>query len=253
MSPPIRDGSGSSIGSIRLGDGSEISEVRTGAGDVLFTAIPDSAVFLHEDWGDSEYENRSGTETATYNGVQGIYRPEWTVQTGSSSVSSGQLSFDTDPTVLSTGINIDLSQTVRWFWDINTGGSGRFSGGLFAETNNESTGGGFPALEDGYHIMSRETQTDTVIVREDAGGNTATVAIDTSGSITDGYIGAERTSNGDWTLYGTEGSLSDPKTDLFSSTHQLATGSDSTYTTANFISIGQKFSSGGIIHEGKSF
>ncbi|AFH22952.1 hypothetical protein OSG_eHP39_00060 [environmental Halophage eHP-39] len=42
MSPPIRDGSGSSIGSIRLGDGSEIAEVRTGAGDVLFSAIPDS-------------------------------------------------------------------------------------------------------------------------------------------------------------------------------------------------------------------
>jgi len=41
MSPPIRDGSGNSIGSIRLGDGSEISEVRTGAGDVLFAASPD--------------------------------------------------------------------------------------------------------------------------------------------------------------------------------------------------------------------
>jgi len=45
MSPPIRDGSGSSIGSIRLGDGSEIAEVRTGAGDVLFSAsIPDSGL-----------------------------------------------------------------------------------------------------------------------------------------------------------------------------------------------------------------
>jgi len=36
MSPPIRDGSGNSIGSIRLGDGSEIAAVRTGAGDVVF-------------------------------------------------------------------------------------------------------------------------------------------------------------------------------------------------------------------------
>jgi len=44
MSPPIRDGSGNSIGSIRLGDGSEISEVRTGAGDVLFSGILDSVV-----------------------------------------------------------------------------------------------------------------------------------------------------------------------------------------------------------------
>jgi len=51
MSPPIRDGSGSSIGSIRLGDGSEISEVRTGAGEVLFRAvtIPDGSVSRSSD------------------------------------------------------------------------------------------------------------------------------------------------------------------------------------------------------------
>jgi len=48
MSPPIREGSGDSIGSIRLGDGSEISEVRTGAGDVVFSAIPDSGGHLFE-------------------------------------------------------------------------------------------------------------------------------------------------------------------------------------------------------------
>jgi len=51
MSPPIRDGSGSSIGSIRLGDGSEIAEVRTGAGDVLFNAappIPNSVIALYD-------------------------------------------------------------------------------------------------------------------------------------------------------------------------------------------------------------
>jgi hypothetical protein len=48
---PIRDGSGNSIGSIRLGDGTEISEVRTGAGDVLFSAappIPDTAVHFFQ-------------------------------------------------------------------------------------------------------------------------------------------------------------------------------------------------------------
>jgi len=39
MSPPIREGSGDSIGAIRLGDGTEISEVRTGAGDVVFDSI----------------------------------------------------------------------------------------------------------------------------------------------------------------------------------------------------------------------
>jgi len=47
MSPPIREGSGDSIGSIRLGDGSEISEVRTGAGDVLFSAGPESTLLAY--------------------------------------------------------------------------------------------------------------------------------------------------------------------------------------------------------------
>jgi len=51
MSPPIREGSGDSIGSIRLGDGSEISEVRTGAGDVLFSSGPDAVIDQFEGGG----------------------------------------------------------------------------------------------------------------------------------------------------------------------------------------------------------
>jgi len=47
MSPPIRDGSGDSIGSIRLGDGSEIAAVRTGAGDTVFSAGPPNSL-LHQ-------------------------------------------------------------------------------------------------------------------------------------------------------------------------------------------------------------
>jgi len=65
MSPPIRDGSGSGIGSIRLGDGSEISEVRTGAGDVLFSAISDSIVDGFEE---VQYENKNNTLSDYYSG-----------------------------------------------------------------------------------------------------------------------------------------------------------------------------------------
>jgi len=58
MSPPIRDGSGDSIGSIRLGDGTEISEVRTGAGDVLFSASQiNNSAFDHR-WA---FDEGSGT------------------------------------------------------------------------------------------------------------------------------------------------------------------------------------------------
>jgi len=72
MSPPIRDGSGSSIGAIRLGDGSEIAEVRTGAGDVLFSAIPDSQIHHYnpDNFTTSNWPDDVGTsDIATISGL----------------------------------------------------------------------------------------------------------------------------------------------------------------------------------------
>jgi len=74
MSPPIRDGSGSSIGSIRLGDGSEISEVRTGAGDVVFSARPDSVVLnaTGENYDGSQFVSTIGPNIPDINGNPSI-------------------------------------------------------------------------------------------------------------------------------------------------------------------------------------
>jgi len=77
MSPPIRDGSGDSIRSIRLGDGSEISEVRTGAGDVLFSAIPDSGAYrltLDESTPSDSFNNNDFSKSASgvTTGVAGL-------------------------------------------------------------------------------------------------------------------------------------------------------------------------------------
>jgi hypothetical protein len=73
MSPPIRDGSGNSIGSIRLGDGTEISEVRTGTGDVVFSgdAIPDSVILRYnaEDENTTTATDSIGSNDGTLNGV----------------------------------------------------------------------------------------------------------------------------------------------------------------------------------------
>jgi len=89
MSPPIRDGSGSSIGSIRLGDGTEISEVRTGAGDVLFsaTSIPDSAVhrWKLDDVSTGTVTDSVGSFDGTVNGTTSV---SGTFQGGSASQSS---------------------------------------------------------------------------------------------------------------------------------------------------------------------
>jgi len=60
MSPPIRDGSGDSIGSIRLGDGTEISEVRTGAGDVLFSGLGESTLLAYGSDDDNVYVHDVG-------------------------------------------------------------------------------------------------------------------------------------------------------------------------------------------------
>jgi hypothetical protein len=66
MSPPIRDGSGDSIGAIRLGDGSEIAEVRTGAGDVLFSAGPPDSGDLHARYDATEISATDGDSVSTW-------------------------------------------------------------------------------------------------------------------------------------------------------------------------------------------
>jgi hypothetical protein len=75
MSPPIRDGSGNSIGSIRLGDGTEIAEVRTGAGDVVFSggAIPDSVVDNFEDNDLTEYTDTSDFSIVSTDVLEGSH------------------------------------------------------------------------------------------------------------------------------------------------------------------------------------
>jgi len=105
MSPPIRDGSGNSIGSIRLGDGSEISEVRTGAEDVLFSAttIPDSgldhfywaaSINSISTWPDSEgsedaSETASTASISDINGTDAVDYPSDTTHQTSNAWSTG--------------------------------------------------------------------------------------------------------------------------------------------------------------------
>jgi len=131
MSPPIRDGSGNSIGSIRLGDGSEISEVRTGAGDVLFSSLPVAASDLVA-W----YPFRAGTGedittgnsnfgdttdySATVNGA--TFQASGGVTDIRTGVNSGAFDFDgTDDTLdLGTVADSDQSFTVMTWIEPDT-------------------------------------------------------------------------------------------------------------------------------------
>jgi len=148
MSPPIRDGSGSDIGSIRLGDGSEISEVRTGAGDVVFSGISDTVVSRPQDndslfrtltlgvriESDGDFPEIQGTLSANVaNATRAyIYR-----------VSDGQLMDDTDISSLSAGdtftLQPGLSANVQYNFVVDAEGAnytdGFFNGSSFPYTS----------------------------------------------------------------------------------------------------------------------
>jgi hypothetical protein len=74
------------------------------------SAIPDSEIYLHDDWGDNKLQNRDGGGTTTHNGVEGVYRPEWTIQSGSPSVSNGTLTTSTGQ--ISTTCNLNDSEPI---------------------------------------------------------------------------------------------------------------------------------------------
>jgi len=204
MSPPIRDGSGSGIGSIRLGDGTEISEVRTGAGDVLFSGnpqitIPDSNVYLHDDWDDNKIQNRDGSGTTTYNGVTGYYRPEWTVLRDSPSASNQILVLDPGDAV-STDINLDLATDVTWtYTDFSVNGDQ--SGGwhvlsLYSQTQ---TLDDFFVYE-GYQVALRESN-DSFLFKVGSGGSLTQVL--SWSSLGSGVfdVTVNRSSGGQWEVF----------------------------------------------------
>jgi len=92
MSPPIRDGSGNDIGSIRLGDGTEISEVRTGAGDVLFSGLGESTLLAYG----------SDDQNVYVHDVGGSFGLNSTLSQAGSSVRGG-VSFSPDNSLIAYG------------------------------------------------------------------------------------------------------------------------------------------------------
>jgi len=137
MSPPIRDGSGNSIGAIRLGDGSEISEVRTGAGDVLFSGIPDSAVTQYR------AEDENNTSTAIDSVGSNDAALTGTTYTTNSKVGTNALSHDgsNDETEsvnandLSAGGSVDGYGFAGWF---NIQSNGSLANNYIFDVSNDS-------------------------------------------------------------------------------------------------------------------
>jgi len=200
MNPPIRDGSGDSIGSIRLGDGSEISEVRTGAGDVLFSAsaIPDSGIYL-DDVADNKLNNRDTYSTTGFDGTEPASstfsnpsRPEWSVDSGGPSASGEEIVLpagDSTNQIISTPLSNDK---LRWDFEFecqSTPSFGRLGIQLLWESNN-----------DVYQVDIQGNGTYRIQKRE---GGTGSVIIDgTWDGDAQRHTGAvEHDGNGNWELF----------------------------------------------------
>ena len=196
---------------IRKGDGTPleipgVSEVRSGDGRVFFGAIPDSEVYLQDDWGDNRLTDREDSGTTTYNGVEGVYRPEWGLANAFSNlptVSNERLQLTDDDEGIVTEINLNLDETVTWqFTGIDVSNSGTSGGdtahfGLWAEQQDSQTSG---RLNESYSVSVRNG--DTVrLEKMDADGNFDDFIIGSSISGSDNSVTVSRTPSGEWELF----------------------------------------------------
>jgi len=196
--------------------------------------IPDA--YLKDDFGDNpdELTEREGGGTTTYNGVEGVYRPEWQQFESESlpKVENERLQVERDEYML-TPININLDEPTTWeFDDVQHLGSGarQCNVTLFAETDTMVTGDETfsGALDNGYFLRITEESENEISVRLqrlDGTPSDAVILIDGGLVSTPVDIAVSRDENGNWELFYDEDSQSDPVT-------------DTTYEDVQFVSIG---------------
>jgi len=203
MSPPIFTPDGTEVSEIVLPDGSTASQVIGPDGNVVFEAgpdIPDSDVYLHDDFGDNKLQNRDGSGTTTHNGVEGVYRPEWTIENGSPTVSNEELSIVGGDRIY-TGVNIDLSSvlTVEATVDASNTGSllaDQINIGIFAE---QVTDVSFDQYHQAYYISILGQNTVQLRYRDASGANDS--IIEGSYADSDRAFSATRQPDGTFELF----------------------------------------------------
>jgi len=171
MSPPIRDGSGSNIGSIRLGDGTEIAEVRTGAGDVLFEAgVPDSVLaqeliawYRFEDGDARDYTNdldaTFADSTAFDGSINGAtFQSTAGVTDFNTGANSGAFDFAGGDEITVPEFDLNQGTVMAWFEvdDLN-------NGNLFAIGVDEDNFLGFDSGSSEFFFRERQSSGTTTI------------------------------------------------------------------------------------------
>ena len=225
---------------------------RAGLMSTRVDAIPDSEIYLQDDWGDNKLTDREGSATTTYNGVEGVYRPEWTTLRGSASVSDGSLSFDSDTSTLVANINLNLDSEIRWWFKFDDQG-GRNVFGLFSETDSTTSSDSWDSVEDSYVLANSNSDGLCRLVKPASGGSGTDVINADGNEISSGYIGAIRESSGGFELFVTSGDLDNPDTELFDSGNSVGTGSDTEHSNPQYIPLSQTADTNSEIHQIKVF
>ena len=171
--------------------------------------IPDSEVYLQDDWGDNNLQDREDSGTTTYNGVEGVYRPEWTALNGDSNLSLPSVSNETLTVKSDEGIfadiNLNLDETITWEWS-NVDPSGGDSGsgnnnwlGLFADDVDNVD----QYVEGSYVIRVRNDRAAELIHHSDKSSSDGfTTIVGGSESISGEVdITVTRASDGEWELF----------------------------------------------------
>ena len=180
-----------------LVDGAEIS------------AIPDSQVYLQDDWGDNKLTDRDDSGTTTYNGVEGVYRPEWKIDDGSPEADDNQLQYSSGD-ALHAEIELNLDETVTWeFENVDGSASGGESSGqyvisLMADTTDHFAGDETEiGYSEGYELFMRDDDAGDLFRfrrNDDAGSDNETLI--SADNPTDGRdIKVTREPDGTWQLF----------------------------------------------------
>ena len=165
-------------------------------------AIPDSEVYLHDDWGDNRLTDREDSGTTTYNGVEGVYRPEWTIARGDPQAVNEELDLDGDDVVttelsvaLSEGITVELSNFDGT--GSRDGGTAQYGCSFISETNSIKASNRFE-LQRSYSI--RDFGADNLaLTRNDDSDRSVLIDIGSYSAPAD--ITVTRTSNGEFEVF----------------------------------------------------
>jgi len=180
-------------------DGTDVQEI-TVDGQTVFNAFPgpDPNIYLQDDFGDNKLSSRDNSGTTTYNGVTGVFRPEYTVPSGKSSpsVSSQTLNVEGGEAITTT-INLNLSQTVTWEWtDVENSTGDRTALHCFAE---QATSFSKDQLHSSYYVDVRNGNNLRLNITQSGGSSGVIINGSTFSGKND--VKVTRTSAGVWELF----------------------------------------------------